>query len=137
MPWTGVSLTRRPNGYFTCDLLTQFACLFCAGITGLAHPSPVSLGETHGVYVLEPATDPGSLLRRCKQFLHKPSISTMRATSGCVQRSSSEMGSNEFIISDSAFFMAPDACLKLLDFYNQHNPLTCEVDAYGDFLQVP
>jgi len=57
-------------------------------------------------------------------------------TAGCVLQSSNDPGSNEFIISDSAFFMAPDACLKLLEFYNKHNPLKCEVDAYGDFLQV-
>ena len=100
----------------------------------MAHPSSLKVGKTHGVYVIE--EDEFSLKHSCRQFLHKPSVSTMNNTKGCVQHMKNTHGVNEFVLSDSAFFISPPASMKLLDFYNQHSPLKCELDAYGDFLQV-
>ncbi|MBN3276551.1 TNI3K kinase, partial [Polyodon spathula] len=50
------------------------------GFTALAHPSSLSIGTTHGVFVLEPKAESeyGMLeYRSCHSFLHKPNIKTM------------------------------------------------------------
>jgi len=104
-----------------------------AGITGLAHPSSIEIGTTHGVYLL---LEQSSLLVKCKKFLHKPSADQMQAVDGCILRFSDTSGMKECVATDSAFFMAPDVCNTLLNFYKRSKPLKCEIDAYGDFLQV-
>nr|CAB3246990.1 fucose-1-phosphate guanylyltransferase-like [Phallusia mammillata] len=103
-----------------------------SGITGLGHPSSIEIGTTHGVYLLN-SLHSGSITAECKQFLHKPSAKKMYATNGCVQKTA--LG-EDIVITDSAFYMAPDVCRKLLKFYCDNKPLTCEIDAYGDFLQA-
>lgn len=40
------------------------------------------------------------------------------------------------VYTDSAFFFDRNTAKLLLDFWNQHKPITCEIDAYGDFLQA-
>uniref|UniRef100_H2YSE9 GDP-fucose pyrophosphorylase domain-containing protein n=1 Tax=Ciona savignyi TaxID=51511 RepID=H2YSE9_CIOSA len=105
---------------------------FFIGVTGLAHPSSVTIGTTHGVYLLNHDAPVDTLIRSCKKFLHKPSAERMHATDGCVIRN----GAEELVLTDSAFFMAPDVCEKLRKFYTSHKPLTCEIDAYGDFMQA-
>ncbi|KAJ8277087.1 hypothetical protein GJAV_G00071340 [Gymnothorax javanicus] len=50
------------------------------GFTALAHPSPISVGTTHGVFVLEPEEERNVSeieYSSCNCFLHKPSISEM------------------------------------------------------------
>lgn len=37
---------------------------------------------------------------------------------------------------DSAYYMDRATAKHLLTFYDKHVPLTCEIDAYGDFLQA-
>ncbi|KAI1889322.1 hypothetical protein AGOR_G00178040 [Albula goreensis] len=47
------------------------------GFTALAHPSPISVGTTHGVFVLEPKEESKAdemEYCHCHRFLHKPSI---------------------------------------------------------------
>lgn len=117
-----------------------------SGVTSLAHPSPIELGTTHGVYVLDnPVNDVlvnlyeadnkknvrSSYTGTCRRFLHKPSKELMRS-SGAVFTNHGE----EYIYSDSAYFMDMETCFKLLDWYNKHGEIKCEIDAYGDFLQA-
>ncbi|XP_026690022.2 fucose-1-phosphate guanylyltransferase [Ciona intestinalis] len=115
--------------YTDCNKHWDFAA---SGMTGLAHPSSITIGTTHGVYLLDHDAPVTSLIRSCKKFLHKPSAERMRATPGCVLTTAS----SEIVLTDSAFFMAPDVCNKLRLFYKSHKPLTCEIDAYGDFMQA-
>uniref|UniRef100_H2XT72 GDP-fucose pyrophosphorylase domain-containing protein n=1 Tax=Ciona intestinalis TaxID=7719 RepID=H2XT72_CIOIN len=131
----------KTGGVFVCcsdtfetytDCNFDFSYFSIKGMTGLAHPSSITIGTTHGVYLLDHDAPVTSLIRSCKKFLHKPSAERMRATPGCVLTTAS----SEIVLTDSAFFMAPDVCNKLRLFYNSHKPLTCEIDAYGDFMQA-
>ncbi|TTS16957.1 Fucose-1-phosphate guanylyltransferase [Bagarius yarrelli] len=103
------------------------------GFTALAHPSPLSVGCSHGVFVLEredelPVCDVE--YRDCLYFLHKPSMEMMRR-SGAIFRKQEE----EFVYTDSAYYICHDTMGMLLDLFQEIGPLRCEIDAYGDFLQ--
>ncbi|XP_066499787.1 serine/threonine-protein kinase TNNI3K isoform X1 [Hoplias malabaricus] len=103
------------------------------GFTALAHPSPLSIGTTHGVFVLEPAGDSQFRdveYRTCFKFLHKPSIERMRE-SGAVRKSEDR----EFVYTDSTYYVDYATVLRLIDLFRDVRPLRCEIDAYGDFLQ--
>uniref|UniRef100_G3VJJ9 Fucose-1-phosphate guanylyltransferase n=1 Tax=Sarcophilus harrisii TaxID=9305 RepID=G3VJJ9_SARHA len=121
------------------------------GFTALAHPSDLAVGTTHGVFVLKPSggSESGDLeYRTCHRFLHKPSLEEMYR-SGAVGTKASPSPKNlaagdpsapsaysDFVYTDSLFYMDHDSARKLLAFYQQLGPLTCEIDAYGDFLQA-
>ncbi|XP_043820359.1 fucose-1-phosphate guanylyltransferase [Dromiciops gliroides] len=121
------------------------------GFTALAHPSDLTIGTTHGVFVLEPSGDSecGDLeYRTCHRFLHKPSIEEMYQA-GAVGRKGTPSPKNlaagdlsipnldsGFVYTDSLFYMDHNSAKKLLAFYQQLGTLTCEIDAYGDFLQA-
>ncbi|XP_075566939.1 fucose-1-phosphate guanylyltransferase [Pelecanus crispus] len=120
------------------------------GFTALAHPSDLTVGTTHGVFVLDPShfSGKGGLeYTSCHRFLHKPDIETMRqcgavfVRGNCSQLSSSgdhsdsEIGS-ECVYTDSIFYMDHSTAKQLLTFYKQMGTLCCEIDAYGDFLQA-
>ena len=72
-----------------------------------------------------------ALMGKCLRFLHKPSKERMRK-SGAVFMKNSE----EYIYSDSAYFMDMETALLLLSWYQKRNGVRCEIDAYGDFLQA-
>lgn len=64
------------------------------GFTALAHPSPLSIGTTHGVFVLEQNETSATAEMEsifCLHFLHKPSINRMRG-SGAVCKRHSALG---------------------------------------------
>uniref|UniRef100_A0A3Q2TXG1 Fucose-1-phosphate guanylyltransferase n=1 Tax=Fundulus heteroclitus TaxID=8078 RepID=A0A3Q2TXG1_FUNHE len=111
------------------------------GFTALAHPSPLSVGTTHGVFVLDPRGRRPSLEMEnasCLRFLHKPSVDRMR-DSGAVCRERGgflPMSDGEFVYTDSTYYMDFDAAKLLLNLLNELGPLSCEIDAYGDFLQA-
>ncbi|XP_036612535.1 fucose-1-phosphate guanylyltransferase [Trichosurus vulpecula] len=121
------------------------------GFTALAHPSDLLIGTTHGVFVLEPSgsSECGDLeYRTCHRFLHKPSLEEM-CQSGAVGRKRTlspknlavgDLGTpnshSDFVYTDSLFYMDHNSARKLLAFYQQLGALTCEIDAYGDFLQA-
>ncbi|XP_077984861.1 fucose-1-phosphate guanylyltransferase-like [Glandiceps talaboti] len=108
------------------------------GFTALAHPSPIEIGTGHGVFVLEEGGDgPHSVkacMSQCSKFLHKPSIERMRHSEAVI----GDHGDNdkEMVYTDSAFYMDAGTAKKLATFYHQVQPIQCEVDAYGDFLQA-
>ncbi|KAI6064261.1 Fucose-1-phosphate guanylyltransferase [Aix galericulata] len=120
------------------------------GFTALAHPSDLTIGTTHGVFVLDPSSfsEKGGLeYTSCHRFLHKPDIETMRqcgavrVRGNCSQPCSSGDHSDsemdlECVYTDSIFYMDHSIAKQLLVFYKQMDTLCCEIDAYGDFLQA-
>lgn len=105
-----------------------------SGFTALAHPSPLSIGTTHGVFVLEPAETPRICdmeYRNCSQFLHKPNIEKMRKCNAVCKREG-----EEFVYTDSTYYVDYGTAMTLLTLLSEIGPLTCEIDAYGDFLQA-
>ncbi|XP_053099139.1 fucose-1-phosphate guanylyltransferase isoform X2 [Hemicordylus capensis] len=119
------------------------------GFTALAHPSSLTIGTTHGVFVLEPSSHSAEReleYRSCHCFLHKPSIKTMRQSGAVCERSncqslhSAGLGDStldsEFVYTDSLFYIDHTTAKLLLAFYKDMGTLCCEIDAYGDFLQA-
>ncbi|XP_016072294.1 PREDICTED: fucose-1-phosphate guanylyltransferase isoform X2 [Miniopterus natalensis] len=121
------------------------------GFTALAHPSSLTIGTTHGVFVLEPSNclEYRDLeYRCCHRFLHKPSIERMRQFDAvCRPRNFFQQDFSygdipslklepEYVYTDSLFYMDHKSAKKLLAFYEKIGTLNCEIDAYGDFLQA-
>ncbi|XP_037354471.1 fucose-1-phosphate guanylyltransferase isoform X1 [Talpa occidentalis] len=121
------------------------------GFTALAHPSSLTVGTTHGVFVLEPFNDleyKDLEYRSCHRFLHKPSIEKMHQFHAVCRRrkffqqhlaggdSPSLKPDLEYVYTDSLFYMDYKSARKLLVFYEEIGMLNCEIDAYGDFLQA-
>jgi fucose-1-phosphate guanylyltransferase len=108
----------------------------CRGFTALAHPSSLTVGTTHGVFVLPSGAVKPALsaqLLPCERFLHKPSLSVMRAEGAVISASA---GTEERVFTDSAFWFDAEVAERLLDLYTELEPISCEIDAYGDFLQA-
>ncbi|KAK2835643.1 hypothetical protein Q5P01_016127 [Channa striata] len=111
------------------------------GFTALAHPSPLSIGTTHGVFVLDShkmSTNSEMETISCLQFLHKPSIDTMRDCGAVLKRQSScfSLSDSEFVYTDSTYYVDFDTAESLLNVLKDLGTLQCEIDAYGDFLQA-
>ncbi|NXY75522.1 FPGT guanylyltransferase, partial [Glareola pratincola] len=125
--------------------LTETITFDKPGFTALAHPSDLTVGTTHGVFVLDPSSFSGKggvEYTSCRHFLHKPDVETMRqcgavchTISSSGDHSDSEMDS-ECVYTDSIFYMDHSVAKQLLMFYKQMGTLCCEIDAYGDFLQA-
>ncbi|XP_060058164.1 fucose-1-phosphate guanylyltransferase isoform X2 [Erinaceus europaeus] len=130
---------------------SEFICFDKPGITALAHPSDLTVGTTHGVFVLEPLhyLECKDLeYRCCYRFLHKPSIEKMRQFDAVCRPeklsqqyyaggdTSSLKLDSEYVYTDSLFYMDYKSAKKLLSFYEKIGTLNCEIDAYGDFLQA-
>ncbi|XP_008137657.2 fucose-1-phosphate guanylyltransferase isoform X1 [Eptesicus fuscus] len=121
------------------------------GFTALAHPSSLTVGTTHGVFVLEPSNclEYRDLeYRCCHRFLHKPSIERMCQCNAVYRPgnfsqqdlsggdTASLKFESEYVYTDSLFYMDHKSAKKLLAFYEKIGTLNCEIDAYGDFLQA-
>ncbi|XP_068731134.1 fucose-1-phosphate guanylyltransferase-like [Montipora capricornis] len=102
------------------------------GFTAFAHPSPIIIGTTHGVFVLDDhKSDCPVTQTTCKKFLHKPSTEVMR-NHGITFLHNEE----EHVFTDSAYFVDWKKAKSLYDFSDKIKPIDCEIDAYGDFLQA-
>ncbi|NWI71592.1 FPGT guanylyltransferase, partial [Todus mexicanus] len=120
------------------------------GFTALAHPSDLTVGTTHGVFVLDPSSfsgEEGLEYASCLRFLHKPDVETMRQCGAvCARGDHPRLGSSgghgdpetgsECVYTDSIFYMDHSTAERLLTFYKEMGTLCCEIDAYGDFLQA-
>lgn len=111
------------------------------GFTALAHPSPLSIGTTHGVFVLdscEKSSHSEMENASCLRFLHKPSIDKMRDSGAVCKRQSGCfcLSDPEFVYTDSTYYVDFDTAKSLLNLLRELGPLDCEIDAYGDFLQA-
>ncbi|KAL2089958.1 hypothetical protein ACEWY4_014646 [Coilia grayii] len=112
-----------------------------SGFTALAHPSSLSIGTTHGVFVLNSWEKLGNSemeYTSCQQFLHKPSVEKMHEAGAVCRRPDSckSVSETEFVYTDSTYYMDRATSVTLLDMLKEVEPLTCEIDAYGDFLQA-
>ncbi|XP_021260716.1 fucose-1-phosphate guanylyltransferase [Numida meleagris] len=130
--------------------LTETITFDKPGFTALAHPSDLTVGTTHGVFVLDPSSFSGKgglEYASCHRFLHKPDVETMRQCGAvCERRNSSQLDSSadhgesevdsECVYTDSIFYIDHSTAKQLLTFYKQIDTLCCEIDAYGDFLQA-
>lgn len=112
-----------------------------SGLTALAHPSSLSIGTTHGVFVLENkqsrVTKPAEF-RKCLEVLQKPDVSLMFAKGAVVKNEGSVAlysALEDFVYTDSCFFFDHSMAQTLLKFYLEIYPLQCEIDGYGDFMQ--
>ncbi|KAJ0032373.1 hypothetical protein NQD34_002454 [Periophthalmus magnuspinnatus] len=105
------------------------------GFTALGHPSSLSIGTTHGVFVLdsyETLSHTEMQTTSCLRFLHKPSVNKMRDM-GAVCNS---ILGREFVYTDSTYYFDFKTSQLLLNLLKEVGPLECEIDAYGDFLQA-
>lgn len=103
------------------------------GFTALAHPSPLSIGQSHGVFVLERGDEPpvhDVEYRTCVQFLHKPSVEVMHRSGAVIRKQDDEV-----VYTDSTYYISYGTVETLLVLFREIGPLRCEIDAYGDFLQ--
>jgi fucose-1-phosphate guanylyltransferase len=89
-----------------------------------AHPSSLSVGTQHGVYVLDP-TDK----KKCLCVLQKPTIEQMKSHKAIWCH-----GDNEFVYTDSLYYFNMNIAQRLAEIYRQENPIQCEIDCYGDFM---
>lgn len=111
------------------------------GFTALAHPSTLSIGTTHGVFVLDsceksPEVEMENSL--CLRFLHKPSIEKMHDCGAVCrwQRGCSSPPDAEFVYTDSTYYVDFQTVKSLQHLLKEVGPVNCEIDAYGDFLQA-
>ncbi|XP_066286744.1 fucose-1-phosphate guanylyltransferase-like isoform X3 [Branchiostoma lanceolatum] len=147
---------RMKPGVFLCssDTVETFECPPHAnwsfsqdGFTALAHPSPVSIGTGHGVFILDQSDKVDGVtidsveMRECVQFIHKPTVEEMRAKGAILPQEASKLflqhtnNTEPIVYTDSAFYFDHQTGNKLLDFYKKNKPLNCELEAYGDFLR--
>ncbi|XP_042896513.1 fucose-1-phosphate guanylyltransferase isoform X2 [Parasteatoda tepidariorum] len=109
------------------------------GFTALAHPSPILIGTSHGVYAIPENQDfskGSTIMSNCLRVLQKPTIEEMREKGAVVKNISIPgLDNEEIIFSDSAFFFDHSVSKILLDIYKKHKPIKCELSSYGDFLQ--
>ncbi|GAB1608875.1 fucose-1-phosphate guanylyltransferase-like, partial [Argonauta hians] len=133
----------KPGIFLTCadDIITYSLSdldwsLESEAFTALAHPSPVKIGTSHGVYIVKDKTcvNDRVQLAKCQTVLQKPSVEMMTKLGAMV---TSQKGSKEPVVyTDSAFFFTSSVSKIFLNFINNHGPFNCEIDAYGDFLQA-
>ncbi|XP_041064724.1 fucose-1-phosphate guanylyltransferase isoform X2 [Carcharodon carcharias] len=125
---------------------TEAICFNRPGFTALAHPSSLSIGTTHGVFVLEQGPVEGIQkeleYKACCRFLHKPSVEVMQVM-GAVCRAAQGPGSGgntnkevNFVYTDSVYYFDRPTAKRLLAILGEIGTLSCEIDAYGDFLQA-
>ena len=112
-----------------------------SGFMALAHPSSLTIGTGHGVFVLDSGENSGiseMVYTSCQQFLHKPSVDKMHKTGAVRSRQDNceSVSDAEFVYTDSTYYMDYSTSMTLLNVLKEVEPLTCEVDAYGDFLQA-
>ncbi|XP_019621842.1 PREDICTED: fucose-1-phosphate guanylyltransferase-like [Branchiostoma belcheri] len=150
---------RMKPGIFLCssDTVETFECpphanwsFTLDGFTALAHPSPVSIGTGHGVFILDGLDSVDGVtgnsvesvsMRECEQFIHKPTVQEMHSKGAVLPQEASKCflkntnSTEPIVYTDSAFYFDHQTGDKLLDFYEKNRPLNCELEAYGDFLR--
>ena len=107
------------------------------GLTAVAHPSPVEIGVTHGVFVPTKLLSFSScvMFLDCCEVLQKPSLETLEEKCAIMKIDAKDSLLREFVYTDSCFFVDQEFIKELGNFYEKEKPLTCEIDAYGDFMR--
>lgn len=115
------------------------------GFTALAHPSPIAVGRTHGVYVIKNIVDVDTMvpvmIKECLEVLQKPTDERMKSHGALLKGEVHSFAdgihlTGEVVYTDSSFYFGKDIMQKLLSFKKSVGSLSCEIDAYGDFLQA-
>ena len=117
------------------------------GFIALAHPSPVSVGRNHGVYVVDNVDgvdrEEEVVVAKCLQVLQKPSDESMReagaliaTTEGGLRFAGGVHFEEDVVYTDSAFHFGVDVMKRLLQLTRDIGAFDCEIDAYRDFLQA-
>lgn len=115
------------------------------GFTALAHPSPIDVGRTHGVFVIKDVKDLNTNnlveVRGCLEVLQKPNDERMKRQGAVLPRDFHSFAGGvsidgDAVYTDSSFYFGTDVMKKLLNFKKSVGDLGCEIDAYGDFLQA-
>lgn len=115
------------------------------GFTALAHPSSVQVGTQHGVYVMDNAekidTTKYTMNYKCVEVLQKPATSVMYEKKAVMDNNDLKFPcgikvKGNVAYTDSSFFFGMDVAKKLINFFKANSPISCEIDAYGDFLQA-
>jgi len=104
------------------------------GLTALAHPSSLSIGSTHGVFVFRDKVNQSKVtqFQTCVEVLQKPTVDTMRNKGAIFTEINSF---EEIVYTDSLYYFDHSFARCLLDFYQSEAPLKCEIDGYGDYMQ--
>eukprot|EP01133_Synstelium_polycarpum_P004299 gene4299-5021_t len=124
----------RPGVFLACsDDIELFESegmeMTAPGFTALAHPGTIDVGLGHGIFVLENnAQYKPNVPNKCTRYLHKPTKAKM-------QQEHAILGESNQVLLDSCYFFDDATTKLLLTYYNANNPITCEIDAYADFLQ--
>lgn len=109
------------------------------GFTAIAHPAPVDIGTTHGVFLLDDSQsvwdkfqqDPSSPahMGTVRRFLHKYTAEKLKNSGAVIP------GTDQVYV-DLAYYFDFKSAWKFSKFYSDNKPLTCEIDSFGDFLQA-
>ncbi|XP_071088220.1 fucose-1-phosphate guanylyltransferase-like [Haliotis cracherodii] len=116
------------------------------GFTAFAHPSSIEMGRTHGVYVI---ADQDKINRQrhvsieeCLEVLQKPTDERMEKQGAILEGQGPFVFADDLtlegkvVYTDSSFYFGTDVMKSLLDLKKKIGHITCEIDAYGDFLQA-
>ncbi|KAK5580788.1 hypothetical protein RB653_000812 [Dictyostelium firmibasis] len=94
----------------------------------LSQPGTLDIGVGHGVFILDDVNQyKPNQLNSCRKFIHKPSKEKMKNENAIL--------SNGLVLMDSCYYFDNKVSSILLNYYNENNPINCEIDAYSDFLQ--
>ncbi|XP_041485711.1 fucose-1-phosphate guanylyltransferase-like [Lytechinus variegatus] len=108
------------------------------GITAFGHPAPIKIGTTHGVFLYKDTPNVCSQVHivECEEFLHKRSEDVLREKGALLPQTCQQtLGiSGDYVLVDSGYFMDGETAKKLIEFYEERSPLSCEIDSHGDFL---
>ncbi|CAF3666941.1 unnamed protein product [Rotaria sp. Silwood1] len=124
MPHGGVFLCSSDTIELFDESHTYINWLLTDDFVAFAHPSSLSVGTQHGVFVLDP-TDK----RKCICVLQKPTIEQMK-----IHKAIWCHGEDEFVYTDSLFYFNMNVAQRLSDIYRQEHNIQCEIDCYGDFM---
>nr|KAG5711582.1 hypothetical protein BaRGS_016764 [Batillaria attramentaria] len=117
------------------------------GFTALAHPSPTSIGRTHGVYVVDGVatldTKKQVVVAECLEVLQKPTDQRMKERGALLKSDDHHFEfsdgitiDGEVVYTDSCFYFGVDVVKRMLKLKKELGTISCEIDAYGDFLQA-
>ncbi|EGC31663.1 hypothetical protein DICPUDRAFT_82454 [Dictyostelium purpureum] len=98
------------------------------GFIALSQPGTLDIGVGHGVFILDQLNQfKPNELNLCKKFIHKPSKEKMKLEGAILD--------NGLVLVDSCYYFDHYVTQLLLKYYNENKPISCEIDAYSDFLQ--
>lgn len=126
MPHGGVFLCSSDTIELFDEAPANLTWTLTEDFVAFAHPSTLTVGTQHGVYVLDP-TD----TRKCLCVLQKPTIAQMRERKAVWCH-----GEEEFVYTDSLYYFNLNIAQRLADIYRQEPDMKCEIDCYGDFMSA-